>query len=94
MFEFAAGIVIMFGALGAVGITRGRWLSQTPWVVTWFSLSAILAIATISDFLLRGTPSELFYGLSVGYVLGVTLHTFRHSIEELRRKPSATNEGR
>lgn len=91
MFEFLAGILLMFAVLAAVGFTRGRWLSQKRWVAVWFSVSASLAVGMVGAFLLWSGISEVFYGLGAGYVLGVTIHTYHHALDELRRKPSIPN---
>ena len=89
MLEFVAGILIMFSVLATAGFTRGRWLTQRVWVISWFSISATLALAIVLDFAYRKGTSELLYGLAAGYVLGVTVHTLHHAVQELTRSAPA-----
>lgn len=84
MLEFVLGILTVFGSLVGLGITKGRWLRQNQWVLVWFSVSAFLAILMAVEFLLGGGPSDLVHGMSLGYVLGVTLHTAHHFMEAVR----------
>ena len=77
----------MLGMLFILGITRGRFVNQKTWIVLWFSLSVMAAVFIFcSHFFLTARYSLLATGLSFGYVLGVTIHTFDHLLEELRTK--------
>lgn len=84
MLELLLGFLIMFAALGGAGFARGRWLRQRDWVVVWFSASAALILVMVAALLVQGGFHELAYGLALGYVMGVTLHTGHHFIEEMR----------
>jgi len=90
MIPFIVGALAMLGLLFLLGITRGRFVKQKPWVVIWFSLSVILAgFILISHFFLTTRYSHLAAGFAVGYVIGIAVHTFDHFREELRKNRSS-----
>lgn len=75
----------MFGGLAAIGLTRGRWVSQDHWVLLWASASVLLVAVMVSAFLAAPGAFEFAYGLAVGYVAAVTVHTSYHAATAVRR---------
>lgn len=87
MILFLSGAAGMTGILFLLGITRGRFVRQKTWVVLWFSLSVVVAgFIVVSRFFPAPGCSSLALGLSLGYVVGIAIHTLGHFLEELRAK--------
>jgi|GEM_PF-4104673 len=82
----------MFAALTAIGLTRGRWVSQARWVLLWFSASFLLAALMVTAYFAAPGAVEFIYGLALGYVAAVTVHTWHHATDGSRRAQTAVEE--
>jgi len=74
----------MLAGLSALGITRGRWIRQDRWVALWVAVSASLLAVMAVDLAIADGISPWVYGVALGYVAGVTLHTVHHFLEQTR----------
>lgn len=74
----------MLAGLSALGITRGRWTRQDRVVALWMAVSASLLAVMAVDLAIVDGISPLVYGVALGYVAGVTLHTAHHVLEQTR----------
>jgi len=83
--DFLIGLIVVFGCLFLVGITRGKWVSQKTWVFLWLTVSLIFAVFLCVAFVLETIFLSFALGGSLGFVIAVTVHTTEHAIKEIRK---------
>jgi len=77
--SFAVGSATVLLALYALGITRGRGISQKRWVIVWFVFSLALAVFIVAAFAFQPDLIVFSLGGAVGYIIAVAVHTLKHT---------------
>jgi ABC-type polysaccharide/polyol phosphate export permease len=83
--SFLIGLVVVFGCLFLVGITRGKWVSQKTWVFLWLTVSLLFAVFLCVSFVLGTIFVSFALGGSLGFVVAVAVHTSEHAVKETRK---------
>jgi hypothetical protein len=77
--SFAIGSATVLLALCALGITRGRGISQKRWAMVWFLFSVTLAVFIVAAFAFQPNLTVFSLGGAVGYIIAVAIHTMQHA---------------
>jgi drug/metabolite transporter (DMT)-like permease len=83
--SFGIGFAIVLSALYAIGISRGRHVSQKAWVIVWFAFSIALAAFIFTTFMCQPHLISTSLGAAVGYIAAVASHTLKHTLDELKK---------
>ena len=68
----------MLLALCAIGVTRGRGISQKRWALVWVVFSLVLVVLIVAAFAFQPNLTVFSLGGAVGYIIAVAVHTLKH----------------
>jgi hypothetical protein len=77
--SFAIGTASVLLALCAVGVTRGRGISQKRWALVWVVFSLALVVFIVAAFAFQPKLIVFSLGGAVGYIIAVAIHTMQHT---------------